>query len=130
MRIEFLPETEKVGPQYILRPESAVEMRFLTIIRDIGLTPDIVFRVVGQEQLEKPVAGQPSNPVGALTLQAQRKDGKAPRAAELRKKSLDKLLDPAQPTPRKQSAKTTVGQQSSARGMHAIQAGKRTSIIE
>lgn len=131
IKIEYLAETEKIGPQYVLRPENALEMRFLTIWRDIGLHPDIMFRVVGFEGIEKEVAGQPANPVAGLKLQAQRKDGKAPRAAELRKQSLDKLLDPSQPTPRKQSRRSNVvGQQSSSRGMRVTPTGKRTSIVE
>jgi hypothetical protein len=109
MKFEYIAETPKQGPKYIMRATDPTgeEMRFLTILRDLANKPGLVIRVVGAEVAPAPLVGQPPNPVTALSIIIEKKDGSAPRAAELLAAERAKLLDPSQPVPRGQEHSTT-----------------------
>ena len=109
MKFEYIPETPKRGPKYMMTANDPTgeEMRFLTIIRDLANKPGIVIRVVGAETAPAPIVGQPPNPVTRLAIIIEKNDGTAPRAAELLAAERAKLLDPKHPVPQGQGWGTT-----------------------
>ena len=109
MKFEYLPETSKKGPVYIMTADDPTgeEMRFLTILRDLANKPGVVIRVVGGETAPGAIPGQPPNPVTRLSIIIEKADGSAPRAAELLEAERAQILDPKKPVPRSQGWPTT-----------------------
>lgn len=104
MKIEYEAETSEHGPFYYLIPEGAGdEQRFLTTLAEIAQRPDICIRVVGSRRSSMAIPGQASNPVLKLKIVIERRDGTAPRAAELLKKEMASLLDPTKRAKKQQS---------------------------
>jgi hypothetical protein len=111
MKIEYEAETHDHGPWYYLTAGVEVtpgdEMRWLTILCDIAQRPDIVIRVIGAKRSNKAIPGQPSNPVLKLKIVIERRDGTAPRSAELLRKEVEALLDPTKRVKKQQSTGRT-----------------------
>jgi hypothetical protein len=78
-------------PRYHLQPENSQECRFLTILRDTCIRPDVVIRVLGSEDLGTTRPGLPANPVGKLGIAIH---------GDYKK---DVELDPSKPPPAKES---------------------------
>lgn len=132
MKIEFEAETSEHGPGYLLRPEgSGEEQRWLTILCDLAQRPDIILRVVGAKRSEKSIPSQPPNPVDMLKIRLEKRDGSAPRAAELLAAERAAILDPSRPTPRRESVRrTTAVSNARNRGLRIVRDGKHLIIEE
>jgi hypothetical protein len=69
MKIDYLPADEQFKyPRYFLRPEETDECRFLTLMRDLALRPNVFLQVVGTEDLDTAKPGLPARAVMALIL--------------------------------------------------------------
>lgn len=132
MKIEYEAETAEHGPGYLLRPEgSGDEQRFLTILCELAQRPDVIVRVVGAKRSDKNLPGQPPNPVDMLKIRIEKRDGSAPRAAELLAAERAALLDPTKPTPRKASVRTTSAVRNARnRGLRVVRDGRHVVIEE
>jgi len=80
MKVEYLPADpgKNLGPRYFLRPETKVEQRFLTILRDSMVGKPNRLRMIGTENLDKDVLGLPAKPVVAAGFCIETTDGKVP----------------------------------------------------
>jgi len=90
VKIEFLGPPPGNAPEevrYVLRAETPVEMRFLTILRDVGENAYTHIRIAGHEKLGRQSQGLPQDPVAGLALQIVKK----PASPKMRG---DNVLDP------------------------------------
>lgn len=124
MRIEYIPESKSNGPKYVLRPTSQEEQRFLSILRDVGLSPEVVFRVVGVEQMDKDVSGMPPKPVVAMAIEIEMRDGSKYSTPGRRNPS-----DPNVPTDRK-ADREAVGVRSDGVNTTIIRQGENQVVQE
>jgi len=90
VKVEFLgptPGGHSEEVRYVLRAETPVELRFLTILRDVGENSYTHIRVAGHEKLGRQSQGLPQDPVAALALQVVKK----PASPTMK---VDNVLDP------------------------------------
>ncbi len=135
MRFEYIPETPQQGPKYYMTANDPTgeEMRFLTIIRDLANKPGVVIRVVGAETAPTSLPGQPPNPVTRLSIIIEKRDGSAPRAAELLQAEREALLDPKKPVPTSKGwGRTDHVRSAQSKNMRVVQhpGGKGTVVEE
>lgn len=130
MKFEYIAKTTEKGTRYIMRPsdpeDGRAEMKFLTILRDLGLKEGVTFRVTGAEHVNKDVAGIPPKPVVALSIELIEPAGEEEPAPQL------DPLDPNARTPQKARIEKPFGAVTGkGRPVRIIgQVGGDTSIVE
>lgn len=99
MKIEYAkPNKKGGGPRYFLRPESAPEMRFLTILRDLAEREGMCIRVVGSQKLGQQRPGLPQDPVIALGLELEPTGDRPPEKQRVQHLDPNETVKPSRPS--------------------------------
>lgn len=128
MKFEYLAKTTERGTRYILRPsdpeDGRAEMKFLTILRDLGLKEGVTFRVIGAEHVDKNIAGVPPKPVVGLSIELIEPEGKETPAPQ------HDPRDPTARTPHKTQEKPFGATSGRGKPLRVVGQGETTVVEE
>lgn len=128
MKFEYLKKTDEHGTRYCMIPSDIdgsgrAEVKFLTILRDMGLKEGVTFKVIGAEHLNKNIAGLPDQPVKKLAIELiEPEGGEALQAHDAR--------DPHARTPNKPPKKPFGATSGRGNPMRIIGQGETTIVQE
>ncbi len=129
MKIAYQPATGKyVGPRYYLQPESPLEQKWLTVIRDILMASNYRMRMIGCEHSEKAIPNCPAKPVIQAALCIETFKGECP--PEFLPSERVDVADPTRPIARSEQATVPIAAVMDGRGNTRVVRQGDTTIVE